>query len=89
MTELEVASIGNFLAERRDDIAGLLIELAELESPSQAPESQRPVQGLLTRRLEAIGFAAQLFPGRKRAATSTCPPMGQGVPPRGRRSSFC
>jgi glutamate carboxypeptidase len=65
MTELEVASIRNFLAERRDDIAGLLVELAQLESPSLVPESQHPIQELLTRRLEAIGFEAELLPGEK------------------------
>ena len=65
MTGLEVTGIGNFLAERRDDIVGLLIELASLESPSLVPESQHAIQELLTRRLEAIGFAAQLFPGEK------------------------
>ena len=65
MTDPEVAGVGDFLAERRDDIAGLLIELADLESPSRVPESQHPIQELLTRRLEAIGFVARLFPGEE------------------------
>ena len=65
MTDLEVTGVGNFLAERRDDIVGLLIELAGLESPSLVPETQHAIQELLTRRLEAIGFAAQIFPGEK------------------------
>jgi glutamate carboxypeptidase len=65
MTDLEVTSIGNLLAERRDDIVGLLIELASLESPSLVPGAQHAIQELLTGRLEAIGFAAQLFPGEK------------------------
>ena len=65
MTDLEVAGVRDLLAERRDDIAGLLIELTHLESPSLVPESQRPVQDILTRRLEAIGFAARLFPGEE------------------------
>ncbi len=65
MTDPEVAGVGDFLAERRDDIAGLLIELADLESPSRVPESQHPIQEVLTRRLEAIGFVARLFPGEK------------------------
>ena len=63
MTDLEVSGVGDFLAERRDDIVALLMELASLESPSLVPESQHAIQELLTRRLEAIGFAAQLFPG--------------------------
>ena len=65
MTDPEVAGVGDFLAERRDDIAGLLIELADLESPSRVPESQHPIQELLTRRLEAIGLVARLFPGEE------------------------
>ena len=65
MTDPEVAGIRDFLAERRDDIAGLLIELADLESPSRVPESQHPIQELLTRRFEAIGFVARLFPGEE------------------------
>jgi glutamate carboxypeptidase len=65
MTDLEVSAIGDFLAARRDDIARLLIELADLESPSLVPEPQRAIQEILTRRLEAIGFVAQLFPGEE------------------------
>lgn len=63
MTDPEVAGVGDFLAERRGDIAGMLIELAELESPSLVPEPQRAIQEIVTRRLEAIGFVARLFPG--------------------------
>ena len=65
MTDLEVESVGDFLAERRDDIVWLLMVLANLESPSLVPESQHAIQELLTRRLKAIGFAAQLFAGEK------------------------
>jgi glutamate carboxypeptidase len=65
MTELEVTGIGDFLAERRDDMAGLVMELANLESPSHIPESQHAIQELLIRRFKAIGFGARLFPGEK------------------------
>ena len=65
MTDLEVAGVGDFLAERRDDVVGLLMELANLESPSLVPESQHAIQDLLTRRLKAIGFVAELFPGEE------------------------
>ena len=65
MTDLEVEGVGDFLAERRNDIVALLMELANLESPSLVPESQHAVQELLTLRLEAIGFVARLFPGEK------------------------
>ncbi len=63
MTDPEVSGVGDFLAERRDDLVELVMELARLESPSQVPESQHAIQELLTRRLEAIGFKARLFPG--------------------------
>ena len=65
MTDLEVTGVGDFLAERRDDIVRLLMVLANLESPSLVPESQHAIQELLTRRLRAIGFGARLFPGEK------------------------
>jgi len=65
MTDPEVTDVRDFLAERRDDAIGLLMELANLESPSQVPESQHAIQELLNRRLKAIGFVAQLFPGEK------------------------
>ena len=65
MTDLEVAGVGDYLAERRDDIARLLIELADNESPSLMPEPQGAIQEIVSRRLEAIGFVAQLFPGEE------------------------
>lgn len=65
MKDSEVTGVGDFLAERRDDVAALLMELANLESPSLVPESQHAIQELLTRRLRAIGFVAQLFPGER------------------------
>ena len=65
MTDLEVTGVGGFLAERRDDIVRLLMELANLESPSLVPESQHAIQEFLTQRLRAIGFGARLFPGEK------------------------
>lgn len=65
MTEAELAGVGDFLSERRDDMVGLVMELANLESPSAVPESQHAIQELLTRRFRAIGFAAQLFPGEE------------------------
>ena len=46
-------------------MAGLLVELADLESPSLVPESQQAIQEILTRRLEKIGFTARLFPGQE------------------------
>ena len=65
MTDLEVAGVGDYLAERRDDIARLLIELADNESPSLMPDPQGAIQEIVSRRLEVIGFVAQLFPGEE------------------------
>ena len=83
MTDPEVAGVGDFLAERRDDIVGLLIELADLESPSRVPESQHPIQELLTRRLEAIGFVARLFPGEETGGHLYLSPKDVGHAARG------
>ena len=41
MTDLEVERVRDLLTARRDDMAGLLIELADLESPSLVPESKQ------------------------------------------------
>lgn len=76
MTDLEVAGLGNFLAERREDIISLLMGLANLESPSSVPESQHAIQELLTRRLKAIGFVGQLFPGEKTGGHLYLSPQG-------------
>jgi glutamate carboxypeptidase len=65
MTDLEVRGVGDFLAGRRDDLVGLLMEMANLESPSLVPESQHAIQELLTQRLGTIGFGARLFPGEE------------------------
>ncbi len=45
-------------------MAACLAELAALESPTHAPETQRPVQHILARRLEAIGYQVRRRPGR-------------------------
>jgi len=80
MTDTEVAAIGDLLAERRDDIARLLIEVAEIESPSLAPEPQRAIQEILTRRLESIGFVPRLFPGEESGGHLY---LSRGHPPEG------
>jgi glutamate carboxypeptidase len=63
MPDPEATGLKDFLAERRDDMVGLLVELANIESPSLVPEPQRAIHEILTRRLEAIGFSARIFPG--------------------------
>jgi glutamate carboxypeptidase len=65
MTDSEVAAVRDFLAARRDDIVDLLMALANFESPSLVPESQHATQAHLTRRLKAIGFVSEFFPGEE------------------------
>jgi glutamate carboxypeptidase len=42
-----------------------LMDLASLESPSHRPETQVPVQALLTEALEELGFDVRVSPGRR------------------------
>jgi glutamate carboxypeptidase len=64
MTEL-----GQRLLEVARDEEGAMIsfltELARLESPSDEPERQVPVQALLTRAFEELGFRVRKIPGQK------------------------
>jgi len=88
MTDPEVSAVRDFLAARRHDVVDLLMELANLESPSLVPESQHATQELLTRRLKAIGFVSEFFPGEQTGGhvylSSKAPkgagPAGEGAP---------
>lgn len=56
------------LAAARDErgaILDLLMELASMESPSDVPESQAPVQACLARELEILGFKVRKLPGER------------------------
>jgi glutamate carboxypeptidase len=50
--------------EEREGMLELLMELARMESPSDVPESQIPVQARLTEALEELGFEVEKIPGR-------------------------
>jgi glutamate carboxypeptidase len=52
------------LRERQEEMAGLLCTLAEAESPSREPAAQVAMLELLTRELNARGFAAEVLPGQ-------------------------
>jgi glutamate carboxypeptidase len=52
------------LRERRAEMTELLVRLAEAESPSSVPESQRQVQGILADELAACGHAVRHLNGR-------------------------
>lgn len=51
--------------ELREEMFSLLMDLAEMESPSDVPESQKPVQARLTQEFEALGFRVRKIPGEK------------------------
>ena len=51
----------------RDEFVGLLRELAELESPTDVPASQEPVQARFAAVLEDLGFSVELVPGEGRS----------------------
>ncbi|NNM06777.1 MAG: M20 family peptidase, partial [Gemmatimonadetes bacterium] len=52
-------------AEEKEAMISFLMDLASMESPSDVPESQRPVQGRLTDALEELGFEVVRTPGEK------------------------
>lgn len=51
--------------EEKEPMVSFLMELASLESPSDAPESQLPVQRLLIGALEELGFEVERTPGQR------------------------
>ena len=52
------------LRERQEEMAGLLCTLAAAESPSREPAAQVAMLELLTRELDARGYAAEVLPGQ-------------------------
>jgi glutamate carboxypeptidase len=58
------AALREYLEGRRDRMVDLLVELASLESPTDVPESQAPVQVSLTRALEERGMRVRRVRGR-------------------------
>jgi glutamate carboxypeptidase len=57
-------AILDWLRSRSDELVGLLQRLAEAESPSDVPETQRPVREIIAAELEGLGFAVHRVPGR-------------------------
>ncbi len=51
--------------EEKEAMISFLMELASMESPSDVPESQIPVQAYLTTALEELGFQVEKTPGPK------------------------
>lgn len=54
----------NHARAHQDEMVAYLVALARLESPTDVPESQGPVQAMLTDSLDALGFRVRRIPGR-------------------------
>jgi glutamate carboxypeptidase len=51
--------------EEREAMVALLLDLAAMESPSDDPESQEPVQARIAEELRELGFKPRRIPGKK------------------------
>ncbi len=58
------SAVREYLEGRRDRMVELLVELARLESPTDVPETQAPVQARLARALEERGMRVRRVAGR-------------------------
>jgi glutamate carboxypeptidase len=81
MTELGARILAAAEGEREAMIS-FLMELASMESPSDVPESQIPVQAFLTAALEELGFEVEKTPGQRTGGHLLAWPRGldQGRP---------
>lgn len=64
MRDRELQRLVGYLEAGREELVDSVRRLAEVESPSRVPESQRPVQELLTGWLERLGFRVRYLRGR-------------------------
>ena len=74
------ARVLDYLRARRGRMRDLLERLAELESPSMVPASQRPVQALLQEALRDIGYRSRILPGQTTGGTLHASPRQRGRP---------
>jgi glutamate carboxypeptidase len=63
--------------EEREAMLSFLVDLASMESPSDVPESQVPVQRYLTEALEELGFEVEKTPGTKTGGHLLAKPLGR------------
>lgn len=61
--------------EEREAMLALLRELASLETPTDEAESQRPIQEVLRRELEGLGFKVRLLPGEETGGSLFARPL--------------
>ncbi len=64
MTKSTAQRILHKLNERHDEMIDLLVQCAELESPSQVPESQQAVIALLASKFRDVGFRCRHLAGK-------------------------
>jgi glutamate carboxypeptidase len=55
----------SYLHRHQEEMVGLLVELARVETPSHVPESQSAVQSILQRVLKDLGFRIRKIRGRR------------------------
>ncbi len=77
LSDEDVEDIVEFVANGRGAIVRLLRELAELESPSLVPGSQKGVQALIRTSFEALGFESRLIEGGTTGGHLYFNPSGQ------------
>lgn len=70
-------ALHEYLKGRRRPMVDLLVEIASMESPSDVPETQAPVQSCLTRALEERGFVVRLVRGRRTGGLLYARPGGR------------
>jgi len=85
----EMTDLGRRIVEEaeaaREEMVSFLMDLAAMESPSDVPESQAPVQDYLSAALEDLDFKVRRVPGRKSGGVLLALPRDRG---RGRRAQL-
>lgn len=65
--------------DERDDMLSFLVALASMESPSDLPEAQIPIQAFLTEALEELGFEVEKTAGEKTGGYLLASPRDRDV----------
>lgn len=63
--------------EEKEAMVSLLMNLAAMESPSDDPESQKPVQDLLAEVWESLDFSVRRIPGKRTGGSLLAIPRGR------------
>ena len=76
MTDPITGLLIEFMSGHKNEIVKLLVDLAQMESPSLVPEAQAPVQGIVENLLGELGFEASHIPGDKTGGHIQLSPKG-------------